>query len=121
MEILIIITILFYTLSTAAYFAFLFLQKNYAQRIGHFLLLAGFLGHTTTIVYAFAQIGHLPVGNMQETLSLVGWALAGGFLIFQYKFNLKILGIFAAPMITLIMVLATVVSKIGRASCRERV
>jgi len=110
MEILIIFTVLFYMLSTAAYFAFLFFQKNYAQRIGYFLIMAGFLCHTATIVYGFATSGHLPVGNLRETLSLAGWAFAGGFLIFQYKFNLKILGIFAAPMITLIMVLATVVS-----------
>jgi len=34
MEILIIFTVLFYMLSTAAYFVFLFLQKNYTQRIG---------------------------------------------------------------------------------------
>ena len=110
MEILIIITILFYMVSTVAYFAFLFLQRNYAQRIGYFLIMAGFLCHTAVIVYGFAKSGHLPVGNLRETLSLAGWAVAGGFLIFQYKFNLKILGIFAAPMITLIGVLALLVS-----------
>jgi cytochrome c-type biogenesis protein CcsB len=110
MEILIIFTILFYMLSTVAYFTFLFLQKNYAQRIGYFLLLAGFLCHTATIVYSFVIIGHIPVGNLRETLSLAGWAIAGGFLIFQYKFNLKVLGIIAAPMVTLIVVLATLVS-----------
>ena len=110
MEILIIITILFYMLSTVAYVAFLFLQKDYAQRIGYYLILAGFLCHTATIVLVFVDSGHLPVGNLRETLSLAGWAIAGGFLIFQSKFNLKILGIFAAPTISLIVVLATLVS-----------
>jgi hypothetical protein len=43
MEILIIFAILFYMVSTVAYFAFLFLQRNYAQRIGYFLIMAGFL------------------------------------------------------------------------------
>jgi cytochrome c-type biogenesis protein CcsB len=110
MEILIIFTVLFYMLSTAAYFSFLFLQRNYTQRIGCFLILAGFLCHTVTIVYGFVKSGHLPVSNLQETLSFAGWAVAGMFLVFQYKFNLKILGIFAAPMVTLIVVLATLVS-----------
>ncbi len=110
MEILIIITILFYMLSTVAYFAYLFIQKDVAQRIGYYLILAGFACHTATIVFGFAKSGHLPVGNLRETLSLAGWAVAGGFLIFQYKFNLKILGIFAAPTISLIVVLATLVS-----------
>ena len=110
MEILIIFTILFYMLSTAAYFVFLFIQKNFTQRVGYFLIMAGFLCHTASIVYGFAMSGHLPVGNLRETLSLAGWAIAGGFLIFQYKFNLRILGIFAAPMMTLIVVFATLVS-----------
>jgi len=110
MEILIIFTILFYMLSTAAYFSFLFLQRNYTHRIGYFLILTGFLCHTATIVYGFVKSGHLPVSNLQETLSFAGWAVAGMFLVFQYKFNLKILGIFAAPMVTLIVVSATLVS-----------
>ena len=110
MEILIIISILFYMLSTVAYLVFLFLQKNFTQRIGYFLILAGFVCHTATIVLALVKSGHLPVGNMQETLTLAGWAIAAGFLIFQYKFNLKILGIFAAPTIALVVVLATLVS-----------
>jgi cytochrome c-type biogenesis protein CcsB len=110
MEILIVITILLYMLSTVAYFAYLFIQKDFAQRIGYYLILAGFVCHTATIVFGFAKSGHLPVGNLRETLSLAGWAIAGGFLIFQYKFNLKILGIFVAPTISLIVVLATLVS-----------
>jgi cytochrome c-type biogenesis protein CcsB len=110
MEILIIVTILAYMLSTVAYLVFLFLQINNAQRIGYFLILAGFLCQTATIIYGFSIGGHLPVGNLRETLSLAGWAVAGCFLLFQYKFNLKILGIFAAPLIALIVVLATLVS-----------
>jgi len=109
MEILTIIAILFYMLSTAAYFAFLFLQKNVAQRTGYFLVLAGFLCHTTTIVGNFIKIGHLPAGNLSETLSLAAWTIAGGFLMFQYRFNLKILGIFAVPIVALSMVLASLV------------
>lgn len=109
MEILIIIAILFYMLSTVAYFVFLFMQKNVTQRIGFFLILAGFLCHTAVIVYDFAESGHLPVGNLRETLSLAGWAVAGGFLLFQYRYKLKILGIFAAPMITLIGIFSLLV------------
>ena len=107
---MIIISILFYMLSTVAYLVFLFIQKNYTQRIGYYLILTGFICHTAAIVLGIVKSGHLPVGNLQETLTLAGWAVAAGFLIFQYKFNLKILGIFAAPAITLIVVLATLVS-----------
>ena len=104
MEILIIVTILAYMLSTAAYVAYLFLQKNNLQRIGYFILTAGILFHTAAIITGFIKIGHLPVSNLRETLSLAAWAVAGVFLAIQYKYNLKILGIIAAPLVTLIMI-----------------
>ena len=104
MEILIILTILFYMLSTATYFVYLFLQKNYLHRMGYFILVSGFICHTATLIYIVSKTGHVPVGNLHDTLSLAGWAVAGLFLIIQFKFNLKILGIFAAPLVTLIMI-----------------
>ena len=108
MEILIIVTILAYMLSTAAYFAYLFIQKNNLQRIGYFILTAGILVHTATIITAFSKTGHLPVSNLRETLSLAAWAVAGVFLAIQYKYKLKILGIIAAPLVTLIMIVVSV-------------
>jgi cytochrome c-type biogenesis protein CcsB len=105
-EIFILITIGFYILATAGYVAYLFLQKNSFQQTGYCLLGVGFVFHTIAIVYGFVQSGHLPVTNLFETLSVAGWAIAGVFLIFQYKFKLKVLGIYAAPLITLIMVIA---------------
>ena len=107
MESIIFVSVLLYLLSTAGYFAFLFIQKDYLQRAGFFLLLVGFLFHTLTIVYGFIKAGHMPVSNMHETLSFAGWAIAGVFLAIQYKFNLKILGIFAAPILALIMIVVS--------------
>jgi cytochrome c-type biogenesis protein CcsB len=107
MEILIILTILFYMFSSGAYGAYLFLQKNFLQRSGYFILAAGFLWHTASLIYSIAGTGHLPIGNLHQTLSLAGWAIAGLFLIIQFKFNLKILGIFAAPVVTLVMIIVS--------------
>ncbi len=107
MEIVIIITILFYMMSTAGYFAYLFLQKNYLNRVGYYLLIGGFLCNSIAIVYGFVKSGHIPVHNLYETLIVVGWSIAGVFIIFQYKFNLKIFGIYAAPLATLAMLFAS--------------
>ena len=107
MESIIFVSILLYLLSSAGYFAYLFTQKDYLQRAGYFLLLIGFLFHTLTIVYAFIKAGHIPVSNMHETLSFAGWAMAGVFLGIQLKYNLKILGIFAAPILALMMLVAS--------------
>ena len=107
MEILILSTILFYMFSSAAYGAYLFLQKNFLQRSGYFILSAGFLLHTAFLIYRIAATGHLPVGNLQETLTVAGWTIAGLFLAIQFKYNLKIMGVFAAPLVTLVMIIVS--------------
>ncbi len=104
MEILIILTIGFYMLSSAAYFAYFFYQKNHLQRTGYYIIAAGFLVHLATIGMGFVKSGHFPVSNLHEALSLSAWSVAGVFLAVQYKYNLKILGIFAAPLVTLTMI-----------------
>ena len=104
MEVLIIVTILLYMLSAAGYFAYLFFQEDYLHRVGYFLVLAGFICHTLAIVYNGIASGGFPVRNLHETLSIAGWAVAGFFLVFQSRFKLKVLGIYAAPLIALIMI-----------------
>ncbi|MBC8391473.1 MAG: c-type cytochrome biogenesis protein CcsB [Deltaproteobacteria bacterium] len=107
MEISIVITILLYILGAAGYFAYLFFQKNYLQKTGYGLLLIGFLSNTVSIGFAYIKSGSFPVHNLHETLLIVGWSLAGVFLIFQYKYNLKILGIFAAPLAAIVIVISS--------------
>ena len=91
-------------LSTVAYSAYLFLQKNYLQRIGYWVLMVGFICHTVIIVLSAAKSGHIPAGNLHETLSLAGWTIAGVFLMIQIKVKIKVLGVFAAPLVTLVMI-----------------
>jgi cytochrome c-type biogenesis protein CcsB len=107
MEIVTIIFILLYMLSAAGYFAYLFLQKDFLQKTGFFILLAGFLLHTAIIVFGFIKTGHFPASNLRETLIVAAWAIAGVFSIVQYKFNLKILGVFAAPLIAILVIAAS--------------
>ena len=106
-ETIILITIFFYMMSTAGYIAYLFIQKNLLQRAAFYLLMTSFLCHSASIGYAFVKSGYFPIHNLHETLSIVGWTITGVFLIFQYKYHLKILGVYAAPLATLIMLVAS--------------
>ncbi|MCP4100724.1 MAG: c-type cytochrome biogenesis protein CcsB [Lentisphaerae bacterium] len=94
-------------MSTASYIAYLFLQKNYLHKSGRYFLIAGFFCHSVLIGYGCAKSGHLPVYNLHETLLLTGWAIAGVFLVFQHKFNLRVLGIYAAPLVTIVTVVSS--------------
>lgn len=106
METLLIITIGLYLLSTTAYLIYLLYQKNLLQHIGFYVMTAGFLLHSAGIATAFVMRGYFPVQNLYETLSIAAWALAGVFLILQCRFNLRILGVYAAPLVSLIMIAA---------------
>ena len=98
MDSLLFAVIVLYVLSAAGYLAFLFRQKERFNQAGFYLLLLGFILHTIFVLYGFSMAGHLPVRNLGETLSIAGWAIAGLFALFQVKYNLKILGVFAAPL-----------------------
>ena len=106
MERLILIPTFSYILSTAGYIAYLFFQKERLQKIGYVLLFVGFIIHSVSIGYGFLQSGHLPVQNLHQTLSLAGWAIAGMFLFLTYRFNLKVLGIYAAPLVAIVMIIS---------------
>jgi cytochrome c-type biogenesis protein CcsB len=101
-----LVVIICYLLSTIGYLSYLFLQKDFLQKTGFYLLATGFLFQTVEMGYRFVRSGHFPVSNLHETLSLAAWAIAGVFLLFQYRYRLKILGIYAAPLVTFVMVIA---------------
>ena len=96
-----VITILLYLMSAAGYIAYLFRQKDMLHRTGLYLMMSGFACHSVIIGYRIMEAGHFPVNNLSETLVFAGWAVACAFLIFNYKYNLKILGVYAVPLICL--------------------
>jgi cytochrome c-type biogenesis protein CcsB len=106
MEIINNFTIFFYLLSTAGYVGFLFFQKNALNKAGKYFLLAGFLCNTLAIIYGFVLSGQMPARDLRETLCIASWAVVCAFLLLQYKFQLKILGVYAAPLAAVIMIIS---------------
>jgi len=113
MNIVILFTIFFYLFSTAGYFAYLFLQKDYMQKWGFFFISAGFLCNCLIICFGYLKSGWFPAQNLRETLFIAGWAVSGIFIILHHKFNLKILGIYAAPLVLAIIMAATLIPDNG--------
>ncbi len=93
-----------YFLSMTGYLLFLFNQKKGYERTAFQLTIAGIVFHfISVLMYTFAT-SHLPIQNLPQNLSIAALALGLMFLFFQYRFNLKILGLFASILITFIMV-----------------
>ena len=106
MELMTNLSILFYLMGTAGYFAFLFFQKDILQKTGFGSLSAGFICHTIGIGTTWFHSGHFPAGNLNETLIIAAWAIIAVYLYIQYQYNLKILGVYAAPLATIAMIMA---------------
>ena len=95
-----------YIISMISYIFYLFMQKETMEQKAFVLMGFGFIFHILTICLSVFKTGSLPVHNLSESLSIIGIALAGVFIGFKYKFNLKILGIFVSPLIVIIMIAA---------------
>jgi len=104
-------TVLLYILSAAAYMAYFFVQKEPFQRVGYVLISAGFVAHTGAIVIAFTESGRIPVHNLQETLVLAAWTVSGLYLVVHFKYRLKVLGAYAAPLSALVMAVSSIIPR----------
>ena len=106
MEPVFIIATIVYMFSCAGYFGYLFFQKDRLQKLAAVLMTVGVGLHTVSLVACGIRAGHFPVNNLHETLSFTAWTIAVVFLAFAFKYKLKILGIYAAPLISLTMIAA---------------
>jgi cytochrome c-type biogenesis protein CcsB len=106
MDSLIILAILCYLASTVAYVAFLFSQRKGLNRVGLYVLVAGFVCHSLWVAMGFYRYGTIPAKNLFETLSISAWTLAGVFIFFHTRYRLDVLGVYAAPLVAAIMLVA---------------
>lgn len=97
-----------YLMSVFAYAGFFFFRKDRFHYAGCILIAIGFVLHTTWLgMHSFAS-GRPPFYTLSESLSATAWAIAGVYLVFQYLYNLKVLGLLAAPFILFIMVVSVI-------------
>ncbi|MCK5311478.1 MAG: cytochrome c biogenesis protein CcsA [Desulfobacteraceae bacterium] len=101
-----------YIASMTAYILFLFKpidifltsKKENIEKYAFFFISAGFFIHFGTIIFQSIKSGTIPLNNIEQALSILALAVAGGFSIFKKQFNLSTIGIFISPVIVFIMV-----------------
>jgi len=92
-----------YAASMVAYISYLFKQREELQNYGFLLVCLGAAIHFIAICITTITMGTLPAYNLEQTLYIAALALSGMFIILSHKINLKILGLFASPLIVLMM------------------
>lgn len=99
----------FYLISTTGYFCYLFHQKDRIQQTALGSVGIGAVVHLFAIVLQSAALGGLPIYTLAQSLSMAGLSLAAMFLYVQYRFHLKILGVYATAMISVLMLASILV------------
>ena len=100
------LTIALYCGATLAYTIILFRNLPLAGVWAGRLLMTGFIGHLLSTIHLFNTLGHLPITNIQESLSFFSLAIVGAFIFFDRKYKVAILGSFVTPL-ALLMIIAS--------------
>lgn len=97
------ITTMLYFISMAGYISFLFNQKKIYQKISFRLIITAVAFHFVSMMIYTMATRHVPIQNLSQSLSIAAFFLGCMFLFFQYKFDFKILGVFASVLLFAIM------------------
>ncbi|WDP88176.1 MAG: cytochrome c biogenesis protein CcsA [Desulfobacter sp.] len=87
----------------AGYICYLFHQKDRIQKVAFGFVVLAVVLHLVSMIIAGVTTGGFPVHNLVQSLSMSALALGAMFLYVQYRFNLKILGIFATGILSATM------------------
>jgi len=102
-DILLQITTALYFLSMAGYVLFLFNQKDFYQKVAFYLIAAAVVCHFSSIAFYTFASGYVPIQNKSQSLSLAALTVGGMFWFFHYRFGLKVLGVFASVLLSVLM------------------
>ncbi|PIE61168.1 MAG: c-type cytochrome biogenesis protein CcsB [Desulfobacterales bacterium] len=93
----------------AGYGYYLFHQKDHIQKmaLGGTALAVGI--QLAAIIIQGISMGGLSVHNLVQSLSMAALSVGGMFLYTQYRFNLKILGLFATGLLSVLMLAVVII------------
>ncbi|MEI6305957.1 MAG: c-type cytochrome biogenesis protein CcsB [Deltaproteobacteria bacterium] len=102
------LTLGLYGFATAAYLTCLIRTSALVNLWASRLLAAGCVTHLLSTIHLASRGKHLPLTNMQESLSFFSLAIVIGFIIFERRYKVTTLGSFITPMALLMFVVSAV-------------
>ncbi|GAB6097130.1 c-type cytochrome biogenesis protein CcsB [Desulfatiferula olefinivorans] len=100
------LTAALYVTSSIFYVIYLFLQKDPLQKVGLGFLAAGLGAHTLLFLIDVLGHGYLPVYNLRLTLSLASWSSAAAYLWLRFRYRIKVMGVYAAPLVAFVFIVS---------------
>lgn len=106
------ITTITYLVCMVSYFTYLFFRNPKFGKIITGITSAGLLVHTVALGmrwYESYQLGygHIPLSNLYESLMSLSWTTVLVYLIIEFRYQSKALGIFIFPLVSIAMAYAS--------------
>ena len=113
------ITTFVYLFATLLFVYFLVFRADRAHRIAVAATVVAFVTQTAGIGLRWFEsydmgFGHAPLTNMYESVVFFSWTIALFYLVMEWKFRIRILGLFALPFAFLAMAYASFGTNISR-------
>ncbi len=110
-NILFTVSMIGYFAAMILYFLFVTVRKERLAKTAGILQITALILHTAALVLRGIGAGRIPMTNQYEFATCFAWALCLVCLIFIRKFRFPVLGVFAMPLVFLIMGYAAMQSR----------
>ncbi len=105
---------IFYYITAALYFAativfivYLFSHKERLTLIGQYVLIAGAVCHTVTILARWVATGHAPFTSTHESFIFYSWMLVVVCLVVMFRYRQRVIGAFVTPFALVLLIMAS--------------
>jgi cytochrome c-type biogenesis protein CcsB len=93
-EILFSTTLWAYLFATLFYVAYMVFKKNEIGQLATATAIIGLILNTASLIFRYIEAGHAPFSNQFESLVFFAWSIILVYLIFEFKYKIKIMGAF---------------------------
>jgi len=96
-----------YLIATGGLIVYIVRQHRWIFVTSFWFLFAGFAFHTVFLVLRSVALGAIPVLDLKSAFSFFSWCVVFIYLLFHKRFGLMVLGAFAAPLASLLMIISS--------------
>ena len=100
-----------YLLAMALFFVFFALKRERSGVVANTLMYVVFALHTVALIVRTLGAGRLPLTNQYEFATSFAWGICLCYLLFQWRFHFKAMGVVITPVIFLLIGYAAMQSK----------
>jgi cytochrome c-type biogenesis protein CcsB len=103
------LALFFELVATGGFIVYIIKQNKTVFLISYWILVAGFLCHTVFLGCRYHALGTAPILGLKSALFFFSWCVICGYLVFQLKYKLMVLGSFVAPFSAFLMLISSAI------------